>query len=159
MCQTYKFNLFKDERDIWTESSLSPFINIEPIYIQVDTNKDTDTANFEYGIFKLLAGCILDNDNYSDELEFGNLLSHWTYENFNEVMFPNNPSSESDLIKFLIQHKELSIYQISTGKYWSRVYISLENITKKDNMYKIKGSTYTDEEITEYIKDKLGIYD
>ncbi len=48
MSQIYKFNLFKDERDIWTESSISPFVNIEPIYIQVDANKNTEEDIKEY---------------------------------------------------------------------------------------------------------------
>lgn len=148
MSKTYKFNIFKDEREIWTESSLSPFVNIEPIYIT------SDDSDFIKKVFTFLANIILTEIYYNcdkDKLEFKFLKDDYLYGNEISVEFSNEMSNKSDIINLLWEHKDLCIYQISTGKYWSRIYISLKET-------EVKGCEYSDDEIIKYIKNKFEIY-
>lgn len=146
MSSNYKLNIFKDERDIWTEFVVGSFMNIEPIYIK------SDDDNFTKKIFTILAEVILDSNNSDiSSHEFRYLNGYYTNENESIVEFPNISSSKLSIINLLLDHTDLIIYQISTGKYWSRIYISLE----KTN---IKGCEYTHSELLGYIKEKFKIY-
>jgi hypothetical protein len=143
MLKTYKINLFHDERDIWTESSLSPFVNIEPIYVQ--TNND----NFIKNIYTMIIDYLLNDYEYikcQKTLTFKYYNGHYTNECYEIVEF--KPNERDNIINFLCEHSDLCSFQISTGKYWAILYISV-------NESNIKGAHYENEEIYNYIKEKI----
>lgn len=143
MLKTYKINLFHDERDIWTESSLSPFVNIEPIYVQ--TNDD----DFIKNIYTIIIDYLLNDYKYighEEILTFNYYIGIYMNECYEKVEFKRN--EKDNIINFLCEHSNLCSFQISTGKYWALLYMSV----KESN---IKGAHYENEEIYNYIKEKI----
>lgn len=140
--KVYKLNIFEDSRDIWTNSSLSPFVHINPIYIKIlETDDNTRTK-----ILKIIAKNIIDSDHYanSDEFEFRTLdPTCWMIEK--DTVIKNN----FDLIFDFLLTNKLVIFQKSTGKYWCRIYIEFTEISNK-------GNKYTDLEIENYVRNQFG---
>ena len=96
MSKTYKINLFHDERDIWTESSLSPFVNIEPIYVQ--TNDD----DFIKNIYTIIIDYLLNDYKYighEEILTFNYYIGIYMNECYEKVKFKRN--EKDNIINFL----------------------------------------------------------
>ena len=143
MSKTYKLNLFHDERDIWTESSLSPFVNIEPMYVM------TEDENFIENIYAMIVDYLLNEYNYIlryDELTFHYYDGHYLNENSRDVIF--NRFEKDKMIEFLCEHANLCSFQVNDGKYWSLLYMSIQ----ETNM---KGAIYSDAEILSYVREKI----
>lgn len=140
----YKLNILKDSRDTWTESSLNPFVNINPIYINIsDTQKD----EFIPLIFEMISKCIIDlNDTFSSGCYLGSDLDFRIIHKKNmsecKVVVENDINS---IVDFLTNNT-ISIYQKSTGKYWCRYYIEFSESSNK-------GCEYSIEEIKSYIEN------
>jgi hypothetical protein len=143
MSKTYKVNLFHDERDIWTESSLSPFVNIEPIYVK------TDDDDFIKNIYTIIIDYLLNDYEYikcQETLTFNYYDGPYTNESYENIKFTFNEKDK--IINFLCENSNLCSFQISTGKYWAVLYMSVKEST-------VKGVHYEKEEIYNYIKEKI----
>ena len=140
--KVYKLNIFADSCEIWTESSLSPFVHINPIYIKILDNDDVTRTK----ILKIIAKNIIDSDHYSHSDEFiFSILDPTYWMNETDIEIKNN----FDLIFDFLLLNELVIFQKSTGKYWCRIYIEF---TETSN----KGNKYTNLEIKNYVRKQFG---
>ena len=113
----YKLNIFEDSRETWTETSLSAFVRINPIYILVP-NSDEKFINL---IKKQIAKKIKLLGIYGDDsvdFRIGKKNFQYDYDE-RKIIVPNNIDSIIEVLKT----NPFVIYQRSTGKYWQRFYI------------------------------------
>ncbi len=136
MTKVYKFNIFNDNKEIYTKSSISPFLNINPIYIKTDDN------DIIIKIMTFVAEFIF-SDKFQNKnchilkfkvLEYG---YEYTKEKLDVIQFFNEIENIDKVINLLTYcASSLIIIEISTGKLWNDIYISLNEIEEKGCEYR-----------------------
>lgn len=145
--KVFKFNIFNDKKEIYTKSSISPFLNINPIYIKSDDENEINK------ILTFVVEFIFSDDfTYKNTsiLKFQFIEDGYSYieEKIINIQFFNIIENINEIKNFFLQRHDFIILELSSGKYWNKVYISLEETESK-------GCEYTDEEIKLYIKNNF----
>jgi len=154
----YKLNLFLDTRNSSSDTAVVPFLHVEPLYITIDSSEEDA---FKSEVFRLIAERIIlaSNSNMSDHCDSDYInFRVYTPQYFNSKE-SSNPvhiqKSIEPIMKYLLSTEDVSIYENSDGKYWSKYYISLNKLTEWSYA---KGCKYSIEEIGEYIKSNITEY-
>jgi hypothetical protein len=119
--KSYKISILYDSRDTWTESARSSFLRVAPFYVKTLRNDFVEKICME------ITKIILKNENLEEDgleeddfcLEMGYMKDGSLDETFVDVETTKN------LYEFLKTHHKYAVYQMSSGKYWSRIYISI----------------------------------
>jgi hypothetical protein len=150
MTKVYKFNIFNDNKEIYTKSPISPFLNINPIYIK--TNEDNIIKKIMTFVAEFIFSDKFTNKNINI-LKFKVLKYDYKYtdEKLEIIQYLNEIENMYKVINLLTYYaSSLIIIEMSTGKLWNDIYISLDEIEEK-------GSNYTDDEIKKYIENNFNI--
>lgn len=150
MTKVYKFNIFNDDKEIYTKSSISPFLNINPIYIK--TNEDDIIKKIMTFVAEFIFSDKFINKS-SHILKFKVLKYNYEYteEKLEIIQYFNEIENMDKVINLLTYFaSSLVMIEISTGKLRNDIYISLDEI-------KEKGCEYTNDEIKKYIENNFNI--